>query len=62
VLAALLLSTGAGALLSQRAKIELRGAAGAFAMLLVTLLVALSTSARLADWLTGSRYPCERWV
>jgi hypothetical protein len=53
VLAALLLSTGAGALLSQRHKLEGGKAAVAFLVLLASLVVSLATSSRLADWLTG---------
>jgi spermidine synthase len=57
VLAALLLSTGAGALLSQRQKLEGAKAAVAFLVLLASLVVSLATSGGLADWLTGFSLP-----
>lgn len=60
VLAALLVSTGAGALLSQRlaAATDRRAAGGKlFAALLVALLVALVASEGLADALTGFALP-----
>jgi hypothetical protein len=57
VLAALLLSTGAGALLSQRHKLEGAKAAVAFLVLLASLVVSLATSGGLADWLTGFSLP-----
>jgi hypothetical protein len=57
VLAALLLSTGCGSLLSQRQKLEGGKAMTAFAVLLGALVVSLATSGGLADWLTGFSLP-----
>jgi predicted membrane-bound spermidine synthase len=57
VLAALLLSTGVGALLSQRQKLEGAKAVVAFAVLLGSLVVSLATSGGLADWLTQFSLP-----
>ena len=57
VLAALLLSTGIGALLSHRRKLEGGKATLVFAILLGSLVVLHVVSGGLADWLTGFPLP-----